>query len=304
MPDSGEARPPLAYRCLVRAASWIVPHAVRPQWRARWESNLRNLWVLTERGELPDAALGQAAWLGRHAFAEAFSARLHRADLARWVRGPSFVIVCAAAALFLMGVSTRGFPMTRHILEVAQSLRRYPSALGPFDPRWDLIFRYTFPMVLAMITAGMLVATSQLPFRRYNWRYWSFLVLKTASLMVLVCFFWIEGGAAFRRHLHNETVRGLVGGLLFVAVYIAIAGWTMIWSFADQRRRCPICLERLAMPVSVGSWSSVLDPAGTELLCRSGHGSLCLSENILGQSDRWIELDPSWRTLFEEPARK
>ena len=304
MPDSGEARPPVAYRWIVRAASWIVPHPARPEWRARWESNLRNLWVLTERGELPDAALAQTAWLGRHVFAEAFSMRLRKADLVRWMRGPSFVICCAAAALFLMGISTRGFPMTRHILAVAQSLRQYPTALGRFDPRWDLVFRYTFPMVLAMITAGMLVATSQLPFRRYNWRYWSFLALKTAALMVLVCFFWIEGGAAFRRHLHNETVRGLVGGLLFVALFIAIAGWTMIWSFADQRRRCPICLERLTMPVSVGSWSSVLDPAGTEFLCRSGHGSLCLSENSLNQSDRWIELDPSWRTLFEEPARK
>jgi hypothetical protein len=302
MPDSGEVQAPLAYRWLINAASWMVPAALQPAWHARWDSNLRNLWILTARGELPDAALAQTAWVCRHAFAEAFSTRMRMADLARWVRGPFFVILCSAGALFLVGIASGWFPMTRYILSVAESLRRYPTALGRYDPRWDLIFRYTFPMVLAAVTAGMLIATSQLPLRRYRWRYWSFLTLKTVSLLTLAAIFWIEGGAAFRRCLHNQTERALLGGLLFLALYVAICGCTVIWSFSDQRRRCPICLERMALPVSVGSWSSVLDPAGTELLCRSGHGSLCLSETALSQPDRWIELDPSWRTLFEEPA--
>ncbi len=296
--------PPRGYRALVRAASWIVPAALRPAWHARWDSNLRNLWILVERGELPHSAVAQMAWLVRHTFAEAFSSRLRPAELQRWVRGPSFVIACTAAALFLIGITSRGFPMTRYIVAVAESLRNYPTSLGRYDPRWDLIFRYSFPIVLAAITAAMLASTSRLPLRRYNWRYWFFLVLKTTALLALTAFFWIEGGAAFRRQLHNETLRALAGGLLFAGLYVAVTGWTVLWSLADQRRRCPICLERMAMPVSVGSWSSVLDPAATELLCRSGHGSLCLSETALSQSDRWIELDPSWRTLFEETTPK
>jgi hypothetical protein len=304
MPDRRDACPPRAYRWLIRTASWIVPAAARPPWHARWDSNLRNLWILTERGELHDSALAQFFWLCRHTFAEAFAARVRAADFAHWVRGPWFVTVSSACALFLMGITTRGFPMTRYVYAVAQSLIHYPTSLGRYDPRWDVIFRYTFPIVLAAVTAFMLLATSRLPFRRYNWRYWAFLVLKTTALLMLVSLFWIEGGAALRRHLPNMTVRALIGGLLFAASYIAASAWTVIWSLGDQRLRCPVCLERMMMPVRVGSWSSVLDPAATELLCRSGHGSLCLSESTLNQSDRWIELDPSWRTLFEEPVRK
>jgi hypothetical protein len=302
MPDSGEVQSPRVYRWLIHAAGWIVPAGLQPAWQARWESNLRNLWILTERGELPHAALTQTSWLCRRAFAEAFSTRLRRADLARWVRSPFFVFLCFAGAFFAGGIASGGFPMTRHILSVAWSLLLYPTALGRYDPRWDLIVPYTFPIVFATVTAGMLIASSRLPFRRHNWRYWSFLALKTVSLLMLVALFWVEGGAAFRRYLHNQSVRAVLGGLLFAALYVAASARTVIWSFADQRRRCPICLELMAMPVSVGSWSSVLDPAGTELLCRSGHGSLCLSETAANQTDRWIELDASWRTLFEETA--
>jgi hypothetical protein len=52
------------------------------------------------------------------------------------------------------------------------------------------------------------------------------------------------------------------------------------------------------MPVTMGSWASVLDPATTEMVCDLGHGSLCVPDSTEGAPDRWINLDPSWRELF------
>jgi hypothetical protein len=52
------------------------------------------------------------------------------------------------------------------------------------------------------------------------------------------------------------------------------------------------------MPVTMGSWSSVLEPVTTEFMCESGHGSLCVPETESGEPDRWTSLDPSWRELF------
>jgi hypothetical protein len=300
MPDRGEARPPVAYRWLIRVASWTVPGYARPAWYARWDSNLRSLWILSERGELPDSPVAQFFWLARAVWSEAFAAGMRREAFDRWMRGPGFVTFSAAAALFLIGLATRGFPMTRFLFHVAQSLRINPSSMGRYDPRWDALLRYGFPIALALVTAGILVATSPISFHRYNARYWLFLILKTTYLMVILAFFWIEGGALLRAHLHFEILRAVVGGLLFAGVFIAIFGWAVLWSFADQRRRCPVCLQLMSMPVSMGSWSSVLDPASTELLCRNGHGTLSISETAMSQPDRWIELDPSWRSLFEE----
>lgn len=293
---------PRAHRWMIRTMSWIVPPASRRSWRARWESQAGHLWALRERGELP--SISPTAWIFQAACREALSARLGEVELLAWLRSPGFVFACGTLTLLLMGIASGGFPMVHYLIGVAASLHRHPGTLGRYDPRWDAIFRYTFPMVLAALTCLMLIATSRLPLRRYSWRYWCFLSLKTGFLLFLVCLSWVEGGAYLRRQLHNETLRELIGCILFFALFMAAAGWAILWSISDQRRRCHVCLRRMTMPVSVGSWSSVLDPAATELVCRSGHGSLCLSENGLSQCDRWIQLDASWRGLFEQAEQR
>ena len=138
-------------------------------------------------------------------------------------------------------------------------------------------------------------AVGRLSLGRYGWRYWSFLVLKTIAVMVLVPLLWIETGTAMRAHLPSAPLRVLVGGLLFTMVFMAAFGCALLWSFADQRRRCPVCLQRLAMPVTMGSWASVFEPVTTELLCEEGHGSLSVPETEAGEPDRWTPLDASWR---------
>jgi hypothetical protein len=35
----------------------------------------------------------------------------------------------------------------------------------------------------------------------------------------------------------------------------------------------------------------------TEFLCDEGHGALSVSESEMGEGDRWIKLDSSWRGL-------
>jgi hypothetical protein len=67
--------------------------------------------------------------------------------------------------------------------------------------------------------------------------------------------------------------------------------------FDDQRRRCPECLRRLARPVTMGSWGSMFEPVTTEFLCDEGHGALSLAESEIGEGDRWVSLDASWREL-------
>jgi hypothetical protein len=86
-----------------------------------------------------------------------------------------------------------------------------------------------------------------------------------------------------------------VAGVGATVVFLGGFGPAVIWVFDDQRRRCPVCLRRLARPVTMGSWASMFEPATTEFLCDEGHGALSLAENENSDGDRWVALDASWR---------
>ena len=133
----------------------------------------------------------------------------------------------------------------------------------------------------------------------HGWRYSFFFIAKTASLVALVALVWVEAGAALwaRRPLAGDPAATLYFALWVSSM--AAFGLVTLWSCADQRRRCPRCLRRLGLPVTVGSWGSVLEPATTELLCEAGHGSLSMTETDAAEPDRWIVLDPSWKDLFQ-----
>ncbi len=73
------------------------------------------------------------------------------------------------------------------------------------------------------------------------------------------------------------------------------------WIFADQRRRCPVCLRLLANPVRIGEVSRILlEWHGTELMCLRGHGMLYVPEwpAIWSGRQRWMGLGTSWGGLF------
>ncbi len=145
------------------------------------------------------------------------------------------------------------------------------------------------------IGAVLVKLSGPLPSGR-GWRYWCFLGAKAASVILLPALFWIE--VSRRLHLPDNSPGVLVTNALPAVIFLLACACGLLWSFADQRRRCPVCLQKLTMPVSMGSWSSVLEPATTEFLCDSGHGSMCLPDAVEGAPDRWTEMDRSWSELF------
>jgi hypothetical protein len=278
-------------------ASWLVPRRARPVWHARWASSLQSWWILVERGELIRGAAALMARTIRVAFIDAFWLRFNRAYLAYWMRGPGAVLLAAACALAVTAVFTRGFTVTRTLIDMAAGhpSRRILSNEGPTGT----LIAYTVPIVFALAAGVVLAVIRRLSLRRSGWRYASFLALKTTSVLVLVTLLWIEGGTAIRAHIHNGPLRIWVGALGLTLAFIFIFGSAFVWSFDDQRRRCPVCLRRLTMPVTIGLWGSTFEPAITELLCDDGHGALALLEGQPGQLDRWTALDESWHELFD-----
>lgn len=301
MPDQRGVRPPLACRGLVRMASWIVPRRMRTQWRLRWDSGLRDWWILVQRGELTSRAHPQMVRRCWGAVADAFWLRFSKRQFRLWVRGPAFLLVAAAAVLLLTAVFSRGFTATRGLVEITLGLH-HPlphTSQASLDVRENTLVAHIVPIVFALVIGIVLVTIRRLPLRPYGWRYWSLFVLKTMAVMVIVPLLWIEIGASIRAHMAVGPLRQLLGGLVFTWIFIVAFGCALAWSFADQRRRCPVCLQRLAMPVTIGSWASVFEPVTTELLCEEGHGSLCMPETGTGEPDRWTALDASWRELFD-----
>jgi hypothetical protein len=149
---------------------------------------------------------------------------------------------------------------------------------------------YLLGIAFAIAVGAFLVARQQAIGLHHNWRYWRFLASKTLLLVLIPSLSWIESGRFVPIPARPAVT------LLFLAA-CSFAFW---WSFADQRRRCPVCFEWLALPVTLGSWSSVLEPATTEFLCESGHGTLCVPETEQGERDHWRTLDPSWRDFFDK----
>jgi len=143
----------------------------------------------------------------------------------------------------------------------------------------------------------------RLPLLWRDWRYSLFFCVKTVSLYALVALLWVEASAAIWARMPGA---GQPPAAVYLALWMssmATFGLVTLWNCADQRKRCPRCLRRLGLPVTLGSWASVLEPATTELLCEAGHGSLAMTETDGAQPDHWIALDPSWQDLFQAPAR-
>ena len=274
---------PVVCRALVRMASWIVPRREGP--------GLRDWWVLVERGELPAPTLRQC-W---SAFVDAVQLRLDQRRLRLWLRGPAFPLVAGAVVVALTAILTRGFTATRGLIGIVRA--------SGFDTRQDLLVGHSFLIVFGLAIGIVLVAMGRLTLHRYGWRFWLYLVLKTVGVMVIVPLLWIETGTAIRAHLPRGEVWKVLGTLSSALAFIAGYGCALMWSFADQRRRCPVCLHWLAMPVTMGSWASVFEPVTTELLCEEGHGSLCMPETEGGEPDRWTALDASWRELFDDKPK-
>ncbi len=148
-------------------------------------------------------------------------------------------------------------------------------------------------LLAAVVPRGRfsLRAMAGVPFSKAS-RYWWFFFGKTTLLLGILILIWFESTQGLR-----DPVSGLLSSWVFLLACVAVA----VFSLADQRRRCPVCLHRLSMPVSMGTYSRpLLDPASTELLCDQGHGMLTVpdTESSTSGPERWTALDESWRELF------
>jgi hypothetical protein len=281
---------------LLRAAAGLAPHAQREEWRSLWMSRLENLWILAYRGELPIHAPTETALLCADAIAAAFWLRFDRARVMLWMRGPGFVLWAAAAAFAILAILSHGFAGTRNVLYTYIAWVTEPRALR-YDPKAELVVGNFVPLLFAFTVGASLIAIGRLSLGRYGWRYWFYLLGKLAAVLTIVPLIWIEGNAALRAHVTTPSVSLLLGWLAWTLAFLGAFGCGVMWVFADQRQRCPVCLGRLAMPVTFGSWASMFEPATTELLCNEGHGALSMDDGPVGAGDRWTSLDSSWRGL-------
>ncbi len=88
--------------------------------------------------------------------------------------------------------------------------------------------------------------------------------------------------------------------LAIVLLWFYTIGCTVVCvlTVRDHLHRCPVCLIRLRMPTSSGTWGSLMmDLPGTQYVCPKGHGWLHRDGSGDGKA-RWNRLDSSWRDLF------
>ena len=138
-----------------------------------------------------------------------------------------------------------------------------------------------------------------------QYRWWLFFSGKTALLMV-TCFVLAVEGTRRVFVIATDGVPSSAGAVsswfLLVSAVLAVT-----WSLHDQGRRCHICLKRLSHESYVGVPARLLlDWWGTELVCSQGHGMLHLPEMRASwlEEEQWIQLDDSWKPLFEPDEAK
>jgi MacB-like periplasmic core domain len=176
---------------------------------------------------------------------------------------------------------------------------------------WESLFEITgvaarvrYPLWSFALGLGLaiIIILPSLRLRMPSWnpRAAAFFAAKTGLLLagVLIC------GIEFT-HATSITMLGgtdLSTEPLSTWLFMLGSMGVLVWSIADQRRRCRVCLRRLGMAAHVGCPGCLLlNWAGTELVCMEGHGMLHVPEMAAcwQDPDRWTSLDDSWQELFE-----
>jgi hypothetical protein len=177
----------------------------------------------------------------------------------------------------------------------------------PLSSRLNQHFNtFLFTVFLALLA---LPATTSLPLGEYpdspqnlSWsiklRRWLFLAGKIALILPIVYI-----GSLDLAHLSPSialSTSQLIQGISSFSACLFAFRWTL----RDQRKRCPVCLRLLTNPARVGQPSrTFLAFNGTELICSGGHGLLHVPEISTSwySTQRWLYLDPSWKSLFSDP---
>ena len=124
-------------------------------------------------------------------------------------------------------------------------------------------------VVWVLISSYVVFLLSRAPARKLGrWHAYGFVVAllhAVASLMI-----WTVAVA----YLTTSSDGSLRFGLLFVVFLLLAAVQCRYW-WIDLNQRCPMCLDRLILPLTGGTAHRILlDPAITESVCARGHGVL------------------------------
>lgn len=119
-------------------------------------------------------------------------------------------------------------------------------------------------------------------------RYWGFLVLKVTAPLLGVFLFVCEftGANTLAMVARNWWERILLSDWAFFCTMVLM----LVWALRDQRYRCRVCLHRMRHPLRIGiPGQMLLDTAGVEVMCPTGHGAMYTSDSVLGSemSNRW-----------------
>ncbi|MFB3826938.1 MAG: ABC transporter permease [Bryobacteraceae bacterium] len=185
----------------------------------------------------------------------------------------------------------RGLHFIPHVLPLVESLR---SAVTPYR---TVFLMFVLPALAFALARGV--------FLRPGIRYELFFAAKTLLLFALLGCGLMEFAASLPRSPLGVP-RG-DGTALCVLAFVISGAAAMAWCARDQRRRCRQCLGPLTMPVTFGTRASwLLDPAGTQILCGRGHGTLYVPEARLSTQnpEGWTALDESWHGLFDAAGKK
>ena len=180
------------------------------------------------------------------------------------------------------------------------SLAQFQTAKGGFVKATAVNRRLREPMTAAggFLAAALLIAAVLAP---GGFRAALFYFAKTALAQFTIAAAWVEWAAGMP--LDASGGLGLTAALVLPALLFAAMATALWWSVNDQRRRCPACCRLLAMPVRIGSRSSILlDRPGVEVLCPGGHGSLFFPEPVIHGTEppTWTAFHKSWADCFEQ----
>jgi hypothetical protein len=202
----------------------------------------------------------------------------HQLSASAWVRP---LAVVAAAAL-LLAVS----PDFRAVLEgiggQAQTVMPSIPVMGPAKALWACI---GFVMSL-LLTAR---------FKTRLTAYWFAYGLVLLGLHALASMFaWGVGMQGWSRVHWRTDGTALLAFIALLFVYVGAAAMHCRSWWRDLHRRCPVCLERLRLPLTDGAADRVLlSPISTEWVCIHGHGVLVenrWSRRFRRQESPWEQL--------------
>jgi hypothetical protein len=310
---------------LLRLAAALVPDDQREDWRREWHAEL--WWWLSsspDPSRLPLArhccgALIDAFWLRAGA---PFS-------LSDFLARPALRLAVPAVLLALVALLSGGFRHTRRALFAAAPERLailtetgpFMGKLMPLPPvvaHWTARSRTIESLVpvsrlraLVRLKPGVTAAQAEREWRAWNGflqvtPYFSEICYPVAVLgppfmllvlLALLDWLWTAPSAFSLAHPLAWLAVLFLAALELPATPVAVLLPYLVASFMalrychrDRSLRCPVCFDRLGMPVRIGVGPrGPFEPAGTEFLCPHGHGALFTTRETEPES-HWTPL--------------